>query len=265
MRYMLAILIGLCAFDASAQDETDRTIRLGGALAYIPEYAGSGDYDLRILPFIAFDDIAGFELNGLALTYPLIDAGTGRGPGQWSFTAGPRAAFDFGRDSEDSPTLTGFEDIGASLLTGGFARATYGPLGFRIDAGQDVIGGHEGFIADVSVGTFIPEGVIADKFALAPALTLSWADGNHNQAVYGVTPQQAAASGLPVYDLSGGFHRASANLVGFYQIDERWQITTILSYREYLGDYRDSPILRAPDGVTSDVFTLIGISRTFTL
>ncbi|GLQ20075.1 MipA/OmpV family protein [Algimonas porphyrae] len=265
LRHFACLLACLIIPGTAFAEDEETTIRLGGALAYLPEYAGSSESQLRILPYIGFDDLAGFELSGLALAYPLIDLGTGEGPGEWSLKAGPRAAFDFGRDSEDSPTLTGFEDIGASLLAGGFVRATYGPLGFRVDAGQDVIGGHDGFNADLSIGTFIPRGLLGERFALQPALTLSWADANHNQSIYGVTPLQAAASGLPAYDLDGGFHRASATLLGWYDLDERWQLNAIVSYREYLGDYRDSPILRAPDGATNDVLMILGISRSFTL
>ena len=52
-------------------------------------------------------------------------------------------------------------------------------------------------------------------------------------------------------------------MIAFYDLDERWSLTGLVSYREYLGEYRDSPILRAPDGATSDVFALIGLARTF--
>jgi outer membrane protein len=253
---------------AQSSDGRDRDpidIRLGAALATMPEYSGSADQMVRVLPLVSFDNIAGFEFSGLALTYPLIDIGPGQGPDGWSVKAGPRAGFDFGRDSSDSPTLTGFEDIDASVLLGGYVRATYGVLGVRVDAGQDVIGGHDGFIADISVGTYIPPGLIAENLALQPALTLSWANANHNQTVYGVTPTQAAASGLAVDDIDAGFHRASANLLGWYDLDERWQVFSILSYREYLGEVRDSPILRAPDGATSDVFGMLGLSYKFSL
>ncbi|MGB6319219.1 MAG: MipA/OmpV family protein [Litorimonas sp.] len=266
--FLMSVSTAALAAPALAQslpEPQKNRIQLGGALAYIPQYAGSSDYDLRVLPYIGFENLAGFELNGLALAYPLLDAGTGRGPGLWSVKAGPRLGFDFGRDSDDSPTLTGFEDIGLSLLAGGFVRATYGPVGIRIDAGQDVAGGHDGFISDFSIGTFLPEGLLADRLSVGPSLTLSWADQSHNQSVYGVTPVQAAASGLPVTLLDSGFHRASANLVTGYRIDDRWTLNAVISYREYLGDYRDSPILRAPDGATSDVFTLVGISRSFGL
>lgn len=271
MRLITALILSAVAVPslALANDtrttNNERNIRLGSALLYTPEYVGSSDYDLRLLPLISFDDIAGFELSGLGLSYPLIDIGNGRGPGTWSFKAGARASFDFGRDSDDSPTLTGFEDIGASLLAGGFLRATYGVLGFNIEAGQDVLNGHEGFNADISVGTFIPPGVLIDKLTVRPALTLSWANENYTQAIYGVTAQQAAASTLPQYDLGGGFHRASASLISSYDIDDFWQLNGIVSYREYIGDYRDSPILQAPDGTTSDVFMLLGISRSFGL
>lgn len=263
-RFALPLLISLFALPALAQDDTN-SIRVGAAAAYLPEYTGSDEQEWRALPLVSFDDIGGFAFNGLSLTYPLLDIGTGEGPGNWSLKAGPRGAFEFGRDSEDSPTLNGFEDIDPSLLAGGFVRATYGVLGFRVDAGQDVIGGHDGFNADLSVGTYIPPGLLAEKVSLQPALTLSWADGNYTQTIYGVTPQQAAASGLAEADLGSGFHRASATLLGWYDLTRDWQLSGIVSYREYLGDYRDSPILRAPDGATNDIFATLGVTYRFTL
>ena len=259
-----ALIFGFTG-SAAAQSNDETEIRLGAALATTPQYAGSSEQILRVLPLISFEDLAGFDLNGLSLTYPILDIGTGRGPGTWSVKAGARAGFDFGRDSADSPTLTGFEDIGASLLVGGFVQANYGVIGLNIEAGQDVIDGHDGFIADFSVGTFIPPGIIADNLALRPSVTLSWADGSHNQTVYGVTPEQAALSGLNVDDLDAGLHRASVNLLGFYNIDERWQIFSLTSYREYIGEARDSPILQAPDGATSDIFAMLGLSYKFSL
>ena len=268
MRALLSLPFLLTvATPALAQDAPvdSRSIRLGGALAFLPEYAGSADTDIRILPLISFQDIEGFDFNGLSLSYPVIDTGTGRGPGLWSFKAGPRAGFEFGRDSDDSPALTGFEDIDPSLLLGGFLRATYGPIGVGVDAGQDVLGGHDGFNADLSLGTYIPPGLLAEKVSLQPALTLSCADGNYTQTIYGVTPQQAAASGLAEADLGSGFHRASATLLGWYDLTRDWQLSGIVSYREYLGDYRDSPILRAPDGATNDIFATLGVTYRFTL
>ena len=267
MRYALPLLAALVASPCLAQDTPDDgpAIRVGGALAFLPEYAGSADSDIRLLPLISFEDLEGFDFNGLSLSYPLIDTGTGRGPGLWSFKAGPRAGFEFGRDSEDSPTLTGFEDIDPSLLLGGFVRATYGVLGVGLDAGQDVIGGHGGFNADLSLGTYIPPGLLTERLSVQPVLTLSWADADYTQTLYGVTPEQAAASGLAEADLDAGFHRAAATLLGWYDVDARWQLSGVISYREYLGEYRDSPILRAPDGATSDVFATLGVSYKFDL
>lgn len=238
-------------------------LRLGVAGAYIPEYVGSADNEFRVLPQISFEDIEGFESNGLSIVYPLVDIGTGEGRGLWSLKAGPRAGFDFGRNSDDSPTLNGFEDIDFSLLAGGFARITYGIIGLRIDAGQDVINGHDGFVSDFSLGTFVPPGLIADNFSLQPAVTLSYADESYTQAFYGVTPAQAAASGLPAFDVGSGFHSLSGTLIAGYDLDDRWQLNAIVSYTEYIGDYRNSPILNAADGSRNNVFTLVGLTRRF--
>ena len=262
----LALCTPAAAQDADTkQDDEGIVIRAGAALAAIPEYSGSADTDVRVLPLISFEDIAGFEFNGLSLAYPMLETGTGTGPGLWSLRAGPRAGFEFGRDSEDSPNLQGFEDIDPSLLLGGFARVTYGVLGVRVDAGQDVIGGHGGFITDVSLGTFVPPGLLMDKLSIQPALTLSWADGEYTQTLYGVTAEQAAAGVLPATEYGAGFHRASATLLSWYDLTDDWQVSAIVSYREYLGDYRDSPILQADDGSTNEVFATLGLSYRFKL
>ena len=262
---LISSALALLAEPVAAQDADTSYIRVGAALASLPQYAGSAETQMRVLPLISFEDIEGFEFNGLSLSYPLLRAGTGRGPGLWSIKAGPRAGFEFGRDSEDSPTLNGFEDIGESLLLGGSVRATYGILGVGVDFGQDVIGGHGGFTADIALGTYIPPGLIAERVSLQPLIGVGWADGDYSQTTYGVTAAQAEASGLPAYALGSGFHRANATLLGWYDLSERWQLSSVLSYREYLGDYRDSPILRAPDGATSDVFATLGLSYKFDL
>jgi len=194
-----------------------------------------------VLPYLGIDNVYGFDLLGPALRYEVLDIGTGSGFGKWSVSAGPQASFDFGRDSDDSPTLTGLEDIDSSLLLGGYARTTLGPVGFDVTAGQDVIGGHDGFLADFSIGTRYP----GKGWYLQPALTLSWADENYTQETYGITALQAQTSALGVFETSSGFH--------------------LFSYRETLGNFKDSPIITADDGSSSGIFTSVSISRRFVL
>lgn len=259
--FISAALIGL-APAAFCQDDTENDmthIDVGGTVLIRPAYVGSDKTLTNILPYIGVENFYGIDVLGLAASADIIDIGTGQGPGKWSLRAGPRVAFDFGRDSSDSSTLEGLEDIGASAVVGGFARSTFGILGFDLSAGQDVIGGHEGFVADASIGTRYP----GDGWYVQPIVTLSWADQNYTQTIYGITADQAQSSALGVFETSSGFHQVSATLLGGFEVDENWNFTALVSYREALGDFKDSPIIQAEDGSASGVFTLFSLSRRF--
>ncbi|GGX60061.1 hypothetical protein GCM10011309_07350 [Litorimonas cladophorae] len=255
-----ALVISFAPISADAQTGGDETtVDLGGAVLTRPAYVGSDQYQTNLLPYIGFENLYGFDMRGLAISSDVIEMGTGKGPGKWSLEAGPRVSFDFGRDSSDSPTLAGLDDIDSSLLLGGFTRATYGIIGFDLAVGQDVIGGHDGFVADASVGTRYP----GQGWFVAPIVTLSWANQNFTQDIYGISQAQTATSALDQFNTKSGFHQVSATLLGGIDLDEDWSLTGLISYREALGDYRDSPIIQAEDGTAAGVFATVGIARRF--
>jgi len=232
----------------NANDPDAAVAYLGGTILYTSEYLGSADEEFRVLPNLSVYNFKGFDFAALALSYDLVDIGGGEGFGQWSLRLGPRVGYQFGRDSDDSDTLTGLEDVDGSLVTGGFVRASYGPVGVRLNAGQDIIGGHDGFVVDASVGTQLPLG----KFVIQPSVSLNWADGNHNQSFFGITPEQAAITGL------------DSNAVGWVDIGE-WQASASFSYRRFIEDSLDSPIINAPDGSRNGIFSNISLTRKFDL
>jgi len=256
---LLVLILGIHSPTFAEDDPT--TISLGGAVLTRPAYVGSDKYQTNILPYLGFENLYGFDLRGLSLTNTIIELGTGKGPRKWSFEAGPRVSFDFGRNSTDSPTLDGLEDIDPSLLVGGFARTSIGVIGFDISAGQDVIDGHGGFLADFSVGTYYP----GDGWYIQPIATLSWSDRDYTQSIYGITAKQSEQSTINAFNVNSGFHQASATLLGGFDLDENWSVNGVISYREALGDYQNSPIITAEDGSPWGIFATIGISRKLTL
>lgn len=246
------------------KDEVEiSAIDLGGTVLLRQSYIGSDQTEVNVLPYIGLDNVYGFDLLGNTLKYELFDIGTGRGLGKWSLRAGPRAAADFGRDSDDSPTLEGLDDIDLSVLAGGFVRATLGPVGLDISAGQDFVGGHGGFVTDFTLGTRYP----GDGWYLQPAVTITWADENFTQETYGITAEQALAStaGLAEFNTSSGFHQVSGTLLGGFELTKKWNVTGVVSYRESLGNFRDSPIITAEDGATGGFFGSLSLSRRFGL
>ncbi|WP_427450979.1 hypothetical protein [Litorimonas sp. WD9-15] len=52
--------------------------------------------------------------------------------------------------------MEGLDDIDSSAVLGGYVKSTIGIIGFDMSAGQDIIGDHDGFVTDLSVGTRYP-------------------------------------------------------------------------------------------------------------
>ncbi len=249
------------AQDVGNQSTGDNIAYAGiGAVAF-SEYLGSDDLDVSPLPYLSVNNYKGFDVFGTALSYRLIDTGTGEGLGKWSLQAGPKASYQIGRDSDDSPNLVGFEDIDGSVPIGGYVRTTLGPIGLRLDAGQDIFGGHDGFIADASVGTFYRLG----NWAIQPSATLSWADSNHNESFFAVSEDQALGSPLSAFDIGSGIYSYAANIVTWIEFNEKYALTFIGTYRRFTGDASDSPVLQASDGSADNFYGAVSISRKFDL
>ena len=244
----------------NANDPDAAVAYFGGTVLYNSEYLGSADEEFRVLPNLSVYNFKGFDFAALALSYDLVDIGGGEGLGSWSLRLGPRAGYQFGRDSDDSETLTGLEDIDGSLVTGGFVRASYGPVGVRVNAGQDIIGGHDGFVLDASVGTQLPLG----NFVIQPSVSLNWADSEHNQSFFGITPEQAAITGLDSFSIGSGIYGYSFNAVGWVDIGQ-WQASASFSYRRFVEDSLDSPIINAVEGSRNGIFSNISLTRKFDL
>ena len=250
------------AFAQTSNESDEKSVAYVGALgSYGSEYLGSDQEEFRVLPYVSVQDYKGIDIFGTSLSYRAIETGTGQGLGKWSLRAGPNATFQGGRDSDDSPTLTGLDDVDSSLLLGGYLRGSFGPVGFRLDAGQDVIGGHDGVVANASVGTFLPLG----KFKVQPSASLNWGSANHNQSFFGVTQAQSNASGLAVNDLDSGIYGYSVNLIGWYDLSDDYTLTFIGSHRWFTNDADDSPILLAEDGADTGLFLALGVARKFGL
>ncbi|MEP6342776.1 MAG: MipA/OmpV family protein [Maricaulaceae bacterium] len=257
----LAVCVSSAAYGQTV-DNTEREsdiIYFGAAVVSTPEYLGADDDEVLIIPYLEVSDYKGFDFFGTQLSYRLLEAGTGQGIGKWSLRAGPSVTYQRGRDSDDSDTLTGLEDVDGSLPIGGYIRSTFGPVGFRVDAGQDVIGGHDGLSVDASIGTSYDGG----KFGIQPSATLSWGNGNYNESFFGITDEQSTASGLSAFDIGSGFNSYSFNVIAWYQILENYQLGAFASYKEFFDDAEDSPIIQAEDGSTNGLTVGLSLTRKF--
>jgi outer membrane scaffolding protein for murein synthesis (MipA/OmpV family) len=86
-------------------------------------------------------------------------------------------------------------------------------------------------------------------------------DGKYARTFFGVTPQEAQASGLREYRPGGGLSQVSAGLTAGYQLSRHWGILGRVEGGTYTGDAADSPIVK--DGSKGFGSALLGVSFAF--
>jgi MipA family protein len=161
------------------------------------------------------------------------------------FKVGLAAGFDPGRKAKDTsagdPTpgdkrLAGMGDVRASAEGG--VIVGYGPLSLlaRRSIGDR---GHKGAQVDVTV-----------EFPLALTQTvgvrfgagLAWADKRFTQAYFGVTPEQALASGFRAYTPKAGVRKFELSAGAEYAFSD-WKLQGSLTLTRLTGDAADSPLV----------------------
>jgi len=89
----------------------------------------------------------------------------------------------------------------------------------------------------LSVGVFHSGPVSAGVFTQG-----TWADARSVNALYGVTPQQSAITGLPTFGARGGNLFASVGLLGSVDLGTRWALVGSYEVRRLRGDAAASPL-----------------------
>jgi outer membrane scaffolding protein for murein synthesis (MipA/OmpV family) len=208
-----------------------RTI-LGLASELQPAYDGSRAYRVEGGPVINayYRDVA-FISTGDGIGYNFL-----RGD---HFQVGVSMTYDLGRKvTQDYANLHGMGDISpapVAKLFGSWVISRKLPLILRVDARQ-FIGGAQGAVGDIAVYTPLPGSSKTFVMFAGPSVTL--ATHHYMQALYGVTPQQSAASGHPVYEIR--HDGTSAAGVGFSAtkfIGEHW----LLNLDAAINQIRDTP------------------------
>ena len=214
-----------------------RTI-LGLASELQPAYDGSRAYRVEGGPDINvyYRDVA-FVSTGDGIGYNLL-----RGD---HYQVGVSMTYDLGRKvTQDYANLHGMGDISPApvgKLFGSWVISRKLPLILRVDARQ-FIGGAQGAVGDISIYTPLPGSSRTFVMFAGPSVTL--ATRHYMQVLYGVTPQQSAASGHPIYEVA--HDGTSAAGVGFSAtkfFGEHWLLNLDSAINQIRGSPSRSPIV----------------------
>lgn len=241
LAFAAAALPLVFAAPAAAQDEVGEGRRFivtvgGGAMAQ-PKYPGAEDYGIYPLPII------GLRREGQPIPFEAPDDGFGFGllRGGHGFNFGPDVSFVNKRRDRDVGAPVG--NVGVTVEAGAFAEVyVVDQLRLRV-AGRKGLGGHDGWVGDISADLVLRRGGDRTIFSIGPRARLG--DGSFHRAYFGVTPAAATATGLPAFNPGGGFYAVGANTSLTQRIGRDWGVYGFAGYDRLVGDAADSPIVRA--------------------
>lgn len=259
---ILAAALITFATTATAQspEESDDkiwSVSLGAGAIYHPDYEGSDDYEVDGLPMIGVNYRDIVELRGPSLTVDLLELSGSELAEDLGF--GVLAQFEMGREANDNPVLRNLDEIDRGALAGVWVSYALGPIDLQLKAMQDATSRHEGTIAELQAGYGF---MLGDRLLTQLEVSTTWSDDKYTQAYFGITEQQAAASGLRQFEAAGGIKDVEASAMVHYLLTEHWRITGRLAYRRLLGDAADSPLVE-DEGSSNQASVALFVSYEF--
>ena len=251
-------------------DPNDRsdTVTIGGGVGIVPDYEGSDDYSFIPAAF-ARGRVGGFDFFTRA-TWLYVDL-IKRGEGKTDFDLGPIAGVRLNRRKNvDDEFVDRLPTLDAAIEVGGFAGVSfhgltnpYDALSFRVDVLKDVGGAHKSTVITPTVDFGTP---LSRQLYVGASVSMEWAGGGYADYYYSISPEDALASGLPVYDADGGLKHWRLGLIANHSITG--DLTGGLSifgaggYTKLTGDFKDSPIVDLR-GSSSQWFGALGLAYTW--
>jgi outer membrane scaffolding protein for murein synthesis (MipA/OmpV family) len=161
------------------------------------------------------------------------------------YQVGLAMAYDLGRKEKDDLTnLRGMGDISAAPVAkffGSWVISRYFPMILRVDVRQ-FIGGAQGVVGDA--GVYIPLPGSSRTFVMFAGPSITLATHHYLQVLYGVTPQQSAASGHPVYEIPhAGTAAAGVGFSATKFITDHWLINADMAINQIRGSPAHSPLV----------------------
>lgn len=235
LSFFVAAAAPLAAAPAFAQDarapsgvsqaDLDRdTVTIGIAGAYVPDYLGSNDYRFVPAP-VAIGSVDGFNFTLLGNRASVDLIRDKPGPGI-DFQLGPLAVVNFNRTdhkSIDDPRVAALPERDTAIELGGYVgigktgviTSDYDKLSLSLSYRHDVSGAHHSGVWQPSVSYMTP---LSTKAAVALFGSMQHVGRGYNRAYFGITPDDAIASGLPAYSAHGGWSNYSLGGAFIYSL-----------------------------------------------
>ncbi len=223
---------------------------IGLNTSYRPEYSGAAAKKIRVSPgfFLRYGRFSFTNTSGFT-TRRADDVVRGLGLDlvrSERVRVGLGLRYDGGRAESSSTDLKGMGDIDSTVRV----RLSFGyrpPGAWRLGASWsiDALGRGGGDYGDVSVGWGYP---IGPRTSISANWNLSLASDRYMQSYYGVSAEQSARSGYPVYDVDAGVRDTSIGLGFRTELGEDWLLLGGVGASRLLRPAARSPLTRDPNG-----------------
>ena len=205
-----------------------------------PDYLGSDDYTIGAIPLARYQywgrrDIT---LIGNTLSMNLLDAGGWR--------LGPSGMLRFGRSGVQDDVVDKVHEIDPSLDLGAFVGYSWvgddprKRLGTTAWVLADVTDSHGGWTAGANIFGSYP---VFKALTLVGGAAATYGSASYMNTYFGVTPADAQASGLSVYQAEAGLRDVRGWLVALVHLSPRWTIGAGVVYSRLLDEAGQSPIV----------------------
>ena len=234
-----SLLANIAPAAAQEDDGGDAFIVLGAAS--LPEFEGADEQQIvpfAVLRFNAWG--AGVEVDGLQGRINVLGEGS-------ILRAGPAFSFTPPRDSDD-PAIEALREVDFAVEAGAyvgfeapFGGFDEGTLSGMVQVRHDVLDEHNGLLVTPELEYFF---AVNRLFRVGVGVNATWASDDYMDAYFGVSADDAAASGLARFDAGAGFKDAGAEVYSILSFSEQWGVFTRVAYNRLLGDAADSSIVR---------------------
>ena len=227
------------------------TVTIGAGGNFRPYFVGATQYSLSPIPIFSAQPggsgqqqfISPRDSAGIAL----FDAG--------GFRLGPVIAGLPARKASNDSVLNGLYDVKTTIELGGFVE--YFPVDwFRARAEvRRGIRGAGGVFADLTADAIVP---VWDRLTWSAGPRLSFANTHATSPFFSIDQTEALASGLPVFNASGGLQSVGAGTQLRYQITPQWEVHSTIEYQRLTGDAAASPLTTQRGSPNQTSFTIGG-------
>lgn len=236
---------------------------LGAGVGFGPDYEGSDDNEARPALFARytwesgrFVNLGGSNSAGGAMSLRANLIAESMSP-VWQF--GPVLQYRPERDDVDNSRVDRLRKVDDAFELGVFGGFASGPWSAGLTFAADVSDEHDGYTVTLN-GAYTSR--VSNALTLTFGAAATYADSDYMDTYFSIDADNAARSGLSLYDAGSGMKDAGLALRADYRLGGSWGLRGSLSYFRLFGDAEDSPVVN-DEGDQNQVGAALAVTYSF--